>query len=472
MEEPLSIEVIPPGGGGWQDASSLRPRRLRGGAYVVYRFRNPAPGEWHYRLKNDPAKEPYVISALADKVEIVMSSHLEDNALRAGETLAVQAKLVRKGIPVRDAGVTAQITIPKNSLGTLLQKVRDKLNNISGTPGTDISRGHMIADQLSQILGNKNVIDYTTVTVSLHDDGKDGDLLAGDGIYSARFTDTNVAGTYGVKIFAQNNPNSSLKFRRQHEHAAIVNIGEIDTAKSVIDIVLDRVDNGYDIWKIMTVPIDINGNASYPGYASKLTFSASAGVWLGNVVDNEDGSYHRLLRLKQGERASVTVTAYGTKLPGIDTDKVAKPWQVSFHLTNLFPLGDFADVVDEGHGLMLDLGYRFHPNLSLIGIYGFSRFPYSGDDFTTIHNFSMNLRARTLRGIFSVYAQGGVGLYHLFKKWKPGFNLGSGVVYPVTATFEIEGGANYHTIFADAHDESDRDIKFVQLHLGFVLRFE
>lgn len=464
----LGIEVIAPGEQTWRDAAHLTSIVLKGKTYVVYRMRQPASGTWQYRLKPNDLKEPYILAAMADRVDILMKSHLEKNAVRATEPLTLVAELTRNGTPLKGAVVIAEIDTPKKSLGTLLMNMRDKLKDIQATPGIDISRGDLLAKKLPKLLAKDKIIDYKKVEIKLFDDGKNGDIKAGDGFYTARFKNTTIAGTYKIKIIARNAQGTNLKFRRQHEHSAIVDIGKIDTGKSILDIALQKSDptSGYNIWQVMVTPIDKWGNATYPGYGDKIDISASTGTWQGKLIDNEDGSYSRLLRLKKGQTAVITVTAYGEKLPTISSGKVAKPWQLSFHATQVFPTASFAKLVDDGYGFLFDVGYHFHPNFSLIGCYGLSRFPKEfGNGFESVHNVSLNIRARRLSGIFSLYAQAGPGIYRIFDQWDGGVNFGAGIVYPVTSGFELETGFNFHHILTEGEK-----VRFFQTHLGFNLR--
>ncbi len=464
----LDIQVRPPGTAAWSEPGTFPAKTLSGKTYIIYRFANPAPGTWEYRLKPDADGHDYVLAALTDTADVIMQSDLPRNTVAAGQPITLQARLTQQGQPVRGAKVFAEVSIPRKSLGSLLLKVRDKLAGITAPPEPDITRGHAVAKKLPQLLNSDNMIQYVKKNVTLK--------YKGNGIYSGQIagTGTETAGTYRMVIHGQNRPGSPLTFARQHEHAAVVGLGPIDREKSITDHMLippaTLKNRTLDTWRITTTPIDIYDNAASPGYGGDIAFTASAGTWKeGETVDYEDGSYHRHLLLKKGQSAEVNISAFGKKLTVETIGKVRKPWQFSFHPTLVSPLGNFKNTVNSGYGFMLDWGYRFHPNFSLMAFYGYSRFPYKNMlpmTYAPVHNVSLNLRGLLPAGTLNFYAQGGGGMYRISSTWKGGFNLGGGMVFPINSGFELEGGGDYHVI-----NTEEEKTAFFQMHLGFVLRF-
>ena len=463
FQRDLDISILPPGATDWQPAAWLKPVTSRGELYVVHRFQKPAPGQWRYRLSRAPQGEPYVLAALADKVEIVMQSWLQDGSIAAGETLVVNAKLMRRGKPVRGASLRAAIQVPQRSLGTLLNDHRDRFQ-VAVPTAPDATRATGVLKQLQGFVGSEKIFSYQTQSVVLDDSDSDG-------IYSASFNDTRVAGTYMITITADSAPGPGGQgFQRRHNHAAIVSLGPVDTGNSRVEIVRERGTNtGAVIWAVSVFPVDIYGNFADPGYVGRFDLQASAGGWLGNAMDWQDGSYRRLLQLPAGQTAQVSVTAFGEAFP---TKKVpvggadGKRAQVSFHTGTAAPLGAFNDSFNPGASFAFDLGYRIDPRFSLLAFFGLHDFPRQTGGSETAWQISGNLRAHPSGGRLFPYVQGGPGLYRIFSNWNGGFNLGGGVVFAATPRIHLEGGVDYHNIFL-----SGSDARFLQVQTGFSFHF-
>ncbi len=477
----LDVEVLPPGATQWLPAGTVATSTSHGQIWVVHRIQNPASGEWRYRLAptgaagidfvsdttthlvtSAPGDEPYVLSALADTVEILMQSSLADSSVAAGEPLVINARLSQKGQGVPGATVRATVKMPDRALGTILNRYRDSLQTPAPGPGPDGTRATGILKELQQLLGSDQLFKYQPRTVVLHDDGT--------GNYTGRFEDTKVAGTYQITIVAENAPQTADSFRREHRHAAVVGFGPLDLKRSLVDLqLLDRVGpEGAAIWQVKVVPVDIHGNYADPGYGSRISVDATGGVWTGDLVDNDDGAYTRYLQVNRGQQATVEVTAFKEKLPPRQVQPGGPSGgrtQFSFHLGAVVPTGTFGNFFNEGPSVMLDFGYRLRPSLTVLALLGVHEFPDRHDGSETVLQLSGNLRKSWPGGVVSPYVQGGPGAYRIFSDWEAGLNLGVGLIHPASPSVDLEGGVDYHTIFLPG-----ADAEFWQLHLGFAIR--
>lgn len=460
FQSDLDIDVLPPGASRFLPAASLKPVTSRGGLYVVHRFQKPAPGPWRYRLSRAPQGEPYVLAALADRVEIVMQSWLQDNSIAVGEALVVNAKLTRRGKPVAGASLRADIQVPQRSLGTLLNEYRDRIQ-VADSSDPDATRADGILKQLRGLVGAEQIFSFQNRSIVLNDPD-------GDGIYSARFNDTRTAGTYRITITAESAPGSGGQgFQRRHNHAAVVSMGPVDPASSRVEIVRQReTDAGAVIWVVSVIPADIYGNFADPGYVGSFDIQTSTGTWMGNTVDRQDGSYQRLLQLPAGQTAQVTVKAFGKELPAKKVAAAGKGAQISFHAGTAAPLWAFNDSFNPGPSFAFDLGYQVNPRLSALAFFGIHDFPRQTGGSQIAWQLSGNLRAYPSRGRLFPYVQAGPGLYRIFSNWEAGFNLGGGVVFAATAQVRLEAGVDYHNIFL-----SGSDARFLQVHTGFSFHF-
>lgn len=501
FDRDLDVAVQPPGAAGWQAAAPLAHSVARDGLYVVYRFTAPATGQWRYRVAAGPqftdgqemlvaehdlvvatharfaatgreasgrGREPYVLSALADQVEVLLQSSVADSSVAAGEPLVIEARLSRAGQPVAGATVRAAIRVPDAALGTLLAQHRGQLQTPPQTGlAPDQTRAAGIARELGELLGNDRLFSYGDATVTLTDDD-------GDGTYTGRFDDTRVAGTYAITITAEGAASSAGDtFRREHRHSAVVSLGAIDPGRSTVRF--DRLDRvgpeGESFWQVVVVPVDVHGNYLSPSYASRIEVEATSGRWLGALVDHEDGTYSRTLMLDRGAASRITVTAFGDTVvrdraltPGAAT---GGPYQFSLHAGTAIPSGGADRVLDPGAAFVLDFGYRLGHRLTVLGLAGFYDLPRTGAGSETVLELSANLRRRLTGGVLAPYVQGGPGAYRAFGGWELGGNLGLGLTYSASPATDLEGGVDYHDVFSSGDD----DLQFWTVHAGFAIRF-
>lgn len=325
----LDVEVLAPGSSSWQPAGALANSTSRGEVHVVHRIEQPRSGAWRYRLAETSSGEPYVLSALSDQVEVLFQSKLERAAIRAGQPLVIQARLSRAGEPVTGARVRATVQVPDTGLGTLLWKHRQQLKIptlgtgtlVRGTPvrgtllrGGEDRRPLAIADQLREQLGREDLFRYRPHQLTLTDED-------GDGLYTGRFTDTRVTGTYRITLQADGGE-SGYRFERQHELAAVVSVARIDPERSKVEVALvDRVSrSGAGVWRTTVTPVDVYGNVLDPGYGRRIELKAENGRWIKGLEDNLDGSYSRLIEVEPREEPEISITVSRQRLPVLKED--------------------------------------------------------------------------------------------------------------------------------------------------------
>ena len=143
-------------------------------------------------------------------------------------------------------------------------------------------------------------------------------------------------------------------------------------------------------------------------------------------------------------------------------------WTISAHSGAAVPTGTFANDFDPGINALLDAGYHFSPQLSVVAFFGYNDFKSktAGVDDNYWLNLSANVRYyRPWSGPWSVYIGAGPGIYiPQTGDSEFGANVGLGINYEYSPLLTFEWGADYHTIF-------DPDIQFVHSHAGVIFRF-
>jgi len=135
----------------------------------------------------------------------------------------------------------------------------------------------------------------------------------GDGNYVAELTNTAVPGTYPFYITAVGTLADGTLFRREQS----INVELVvrpDPACTFFNVVYEVLERDTTM-AIMTVrPVDCFGNAVLldPNFDPSVVFTAGAGNFQGNIVDNHDGSYTRTLIYPSGQSPNVGVVVRGT----------------------------------------------------------------------------------------------------------------------------------------------------------------
>jgi hypothetical protein len=206
---------------------------------------------------------------------------------------------------------------------------------------------------------------------------------------------------------------------------------------------------------------------------------ASDGVWTNHFTQTiESGSYKFFFRgfgrNERGELAPREDTRYVTLMlpipPGQPNgrDHGRTPW-FSFHLGHSFPLGSFRKEFDSGPSVTVDVEFPFRKNLSIYSMFGYHYFhaPVAGSPNLSIKNFSLNLRAYFPVGSWQGFVQAGPGAYFQNPGANSfGYNVGTGLNFPVLPKLAIELGVDFHHL-----DLAGTNRKFVDPKLGIKFRF-
>jgi len=479
----LDIEIQPPGQTSWMNISEISAdpnmNVLNEDVYQIVRISVPAFGKWRYRIKYTDVtstQERFVCSAITDRLDINMIVNLEGSNI-AGNTLLLTAKITNNNNPFIGAQVTANAKIPIRSLSSTITHLwkRLKLDELRQVKDSefinDISVRIQIIDRLRKELASDKLVEYRNDRMVLYDNGKNGDYLANDGIYSSKVKNTNTttAGTYTFTVNANSVPNSPSKFQRVGILNSQIDIAQIDPKKSIVR--LSEISTKPDATRtieILAIGIDEYDNTFWPGYPKQVSVKTDKGHLLGKIKDNEDTSYSQMLELRKDQDANIQVSIRGVGLPPVNTKKPPYPWNGYVFGGYAIPKDNLDNNYETDKNIILGLGYSFTHNLTVFVMGGYNWFNSKTQNIsdTTVKNISANIRYSILRGRIAPYFGGGMG-YYLFDESDNefGFNLSTGVDYFINRRITAEIGGDYHTLF-----DTDKT-KFLHTHAGIIIHF-
>ena len=439
-------------------------------------------GEWklivNYPTASTSATSPqlsYNYSVMT-KSSLNMRLLLDKERYFTGDTMLMEARLIENNQRLRGGTVNATVQRPKSGIGKwhfkhrvseeLLQQVPSE---ISGEPLTLLDKKNYVLLQQKKIKLPKIITDST---VSLNDEGKDGDRYAHDGIYAGMFKDFSVPGIYKFQIAATGTAKNGEAYSRELEVQKFVDmIPDSDHTDNEAAIEEQNKD-GSRIIRVSTTPFDQAKNYLGPGYTKEIKITSSAGEPFGAVEDLLYGAYQRRFKLESTDdvNPNIVITARDVQVYDGAFLKLRVPpyrWEISGHLGYSIPHGSLGNSFDGGVSAMLDLGYRYTRSWSAELLLGYHEFDKqgSGNDFYWRHT-SLNGKYSYPIGIFRIYGNAGLGWYSPeLGDSGMGWNAGAGVSYPFDNRISADIGYNYHRVTENDFDE------FSSINLGIRYAF-
>lgn len=190
-----------------------------------------------------------------------------------GEPILLWIRLRHRWEPVTGATVSARVGTPGSSLGSIL----------------DPEDGD-VADGPSEL--------------SLYDDGTHGDRAAGDGVYTARFTDTEEPGTYRFQVTAEGTTPDGHGFSLSRSLTRYVAV-RVEAAQGVTVEAAEPISDAVREWVLRFRPQDRFGRYLGPGYADRIQVDVSGGTQVEPVEDQQNGFYTVHVRQLERDRAPV-----------------------------------------------------------------------------------------------------------------------------------------------------------------------
>jgi hypothetical protein len=422
-----------------------------------------AGGEWVMRISG-AVGTTYEAAAIVDESLLEYDFSLGRKDYTVGEPLELSVSLTFEGQPVTDASqVTATILKPRQGLGTLLS-INPTPSEPSGFQSEEAATAGQKKFQLllqdEQFYRDLQPVEQTLALQN-----------TGDGSYSTVFSDTDITGTYTVIFQVEGERSDIGEYRRTETLSTMVRFGkaELDASDLRVTLLKETADGRHMLLSIR--PKDRFGNYLGPDYGHRIKVSLSAGsVDNDNKQDLVDGSYTIPLFVPPATNPVVTVSVMDqTVFEGPLSELELKRRLVfSLHSGAAIPVGSFSNDFDPGVNVLLDVGYHFSPQFSLVGLFSYNDFksktPGIADNYWI--NLSANVRyQRPIRRPLSYYIGGGPGVYiPETGNTEFGANLGFGLDYDYRSFVTLELGADYHAVFGE-------DIQFLHNHAGIIFRF-
>src|ERR1051326_7692561 len=267
----------------------------------------------------------------------------------AGQDLILTARLNEAGVPVTDSAahpvkVTIDIRRPTEGFGTYVsihepgdcEARPPKLpppgrgSQTTGgfslprvppalvpTPGNEPKPARFAKiDELFARCGKNSLSVTEEPGTAMFDDGTHGDVKANDGIYTLRIqnAETQFEGSYIFRFRAQGKSPSGSDFARSKTMAEYVRVN-VDPGSTPVDSRVLQQSGTTIIREYHITPRDRFGGYLGPGHSDQITFNTTAGTFITEINDYNNGIYSRILRFDAAtENPVVTVTVQGQPL--------------------------------------------------------------------------------------------------------------------------------------------------------------
>lgn len=328
----MSINVMSPEKYGWLGVSVLPPGEAQaigktGSGSIQMSIDVPTSANYCYQDEwqisvhtvklskegNELAKNdnlPVNLTVMADDLGIKSELTVTPKAYVPGDQIVLQASVKEFGRRLSglsaDAGdkLLVQVVKPGKSIGDLLS-----LSQASTTsPSTADKFTAADAKLYNHLQESPESLLRIEDTIMLMDDGRSehGDVIAGDGIYSAVYK-ADLPGHYNFLFGVEGQTRESARFSRQQLVTAFVrSVPDRNRSTAEASVTSDR---GKKFMNIKLTPRNLGGDRMGPGWANYFWFTSSSTQPV-KAVDNLDGSYSVVIPYS-GERPTVALHFLG-----------------------------------------------------------------------------------------------------------------------------------------------------------------
>lgn len=190
-----------------------------------------------------------------------------------GESILLWLRLRQGWEPVTGATVRVQVATPDPALGPIL--------------GEEDPEG----------------AEDSPPELPLYDDGTHGDQAANDGIYTARFTDTEAPGTYTFRVTAEGTTLGERAFSVDRSVTRYVAVRPAGT--QFVFTEEPAISDAIREWLLRFRIQDRFGNDLGPGHADSIQVQVAAGTVVEPIEDQQDGSY--TVRVRSLQRGTIPI---------------------------------------------------------------------------------------------------------------------------------------------------------------------
>jgi hypothetical protein len=478
----LKLELLPPGGG-----TPVVPAAQKDAlSFTMQSVNLPATGpagDWQARIVRNAgsAEVPFHLSVYTVESRFSSQFSFTKSPYGTGEDIILTAALSYNGQPLLNQGghLDVQIERPQSALGTLLHNLQVSDNTLNNQPAGvsadsfNTPYGRKLYSVLSNSALTKTFLPRPVPNVErMFDDGSPahGDAAPGDGIYSMRYADTKIPGTYKFKVAMNLVSPTSEKINRSEEHETQVNVLKIDPTEAEVNATY----LGSDKYRLDIVPADRFGNFLGPGYADQIKVTVSGGGSVsGPIVDErQNGTYTAQLTGVASAATAIVKVAFQNNVFAEtnlkNAQKAKRPYAIFAGLGGNFPHGDFGNSFGTGVSAHVGFEYMFTNRVSTELSTGYERFNSSfGSSHANMGRASGNIKFYPVIGTFQFGIFGGGGVY-VFNSGNAhgGLNFGAVGEYRINTTVGVESMYNFHSVFT-----SGQNLNYSTLTGGLRFRF-
>jgi hypothetical protein len=277
--------------------------------------------------------------------------------------------------------------------------------------GDPLSTRFAAVAQLLRACGRDGLPRSADPGLALLDDGTQGDEVAGDGVYTLRYSDSRTEGSYVFHFRVEGTTADGEAFTRAKTFAEFVRV-QVDQGATLFDSrVVSQVGN-LVVREYFVLPRDRFGGYLGLGRDDEIDFVASGGAWVSPVLDYGNGFYSRLLQFdRTAGEPEVTPVVQGR--PFTAPSRRGKLEAVVPFVG--FTLFDGALGLDDGPVIGSRLGFLLRPRLAFELEGGLTSTDTRGGDSARVVQALANLRYDLTSG-----APGG---------WVPYVTAGAGRVF-------------------------------------------
>jgi hypothetical protein len=246
-------------------------------------------------------QEKYQYSVITQS-DLKMKIGFDRKAYQTGDAIGLNASISEGSQPLKGlADIRIQITRPQEGIGNWFAEHPIAVAALNQVPEKHDQENLSILHRKAIFLTKNRKIPLPQRTppeiVQLYDDQTHGDAKAGDGVYTARFSDTLKQGTYVFYVQAAGTTSAGMPFKREKVVEKYVSV-KVDAPFIVVDAVrLPAVDRNFDAYEIRVTPKDALGNYLGPGHSGSIHLKTSNGKWAESLQDHLDGTYKQILSI-------------------------------------------------------------------------------------------------------------------------------------------------------------------------------
>lgn len=308
--------------------------------YTALVIDNPEPGGSWTLIPDSGIASPDQEYALAD-IRPYARFLIEQKPYNVGDTILLQVRINDHAQAVQNAHVTVETAKPGEALGNFLSTIQpdcsrdepsmppfhyDPNNSrlasgaaaaspssipASGSADPVTGRYALASDHMTRCNIENLERDDTLPGLQMFDDSSNGDVNAGDGIYSRLFTQTDLEGTYTFRFHVRGKTVDNLDFSRTRTTSQFVSVRpDRGSTDSGIQSQPPSPQNQMQTTRVFVLPKSGN-NYLGPGFGDLIEISATAGTFQNNIVDHNNGYYSRTLVFDSSERPKIVAKYKG-----------------------------------------------------------------------------------------------------------------------------------------------------------------